>query len=35
MTCEALVHVLGRETPSTTWELLDIATRYATSEEAV
>jgi DeoR/GlpR family transcriptional regulator of sugar metabolism len=25
-TCEALVHVLGRETPRTTRELLDVAT---------
>jgi hypothetical protein len=35
MTGEALVHVLGRETPCMMQELLDVATQYATSEEAV
>ena len=35
MTSEALVNALGRETPRMTWELLDIATQYAISEEAV
>jgi hypothetical protein len=34
-TCEALVPVLSRETPRMTWELLDIATQYATGEEAI
>jgi hypothetical protein len=35
MTCEALVHVLGRKTPCITWELLDVATKYAIGEEAI
>jgi hypothetical protein len=35
MTCETLVHVLGRETPRMTRELLDITTQYTTGEEAV
>jgi hypothetical protein len=35
MNCEALIHVLGRETPRTMRELLDVTTQYATSEEAV
>jgi hypothetical protein len=26
-TCEALIHVLDRETSSTTWELLDVTTQ--------
>jgi hypothetical protein len=34
-TYEALIHVLGRETPRTMRELLDVATQYATSEAAV
>jgi hypothetical protein len=34
-TYEALVLVLGCETPSMMWELLDIATQYATGEEAI
>jgi hypothetical protein len=34
MTCEALVHALGRETPHTMQELLEITTKYATGEEA-
>jgi hypothetical protein len=35
MTCFTLVHELGREWPKTTKELLDIATRHASVEEAV
>jgi hypothetical protein len=35
MTCEALIHALGRETQCTMWELLDVTTQYAISEEAV
>ena len=35
MIYEALVHLLGRETPCMTWELLDITTWNATGEEAV
>jgi hypothetical protein len=35
MTCEALIHALGRETLCTTRELLDVTTKYATGEEAV
>jgi hypothetical protein len=35
MTCEALIHMLGRETPCMMRELLDVATQYATSEEVV
>jgi hypothetical protein len=35
MTYEALVHMLGCETPRMTRELLDVTTQYATSEEAV
>jgi hypothetical protein len=35
MTCEALVHMLGRDALRTTWELLDVATKYATSEKAI
>jgi hypothetical protein len=35
MNYEALIHALGRETQRTMWELLDVATQYATSEEAV
>jgi hypothetical protein len=27
MTCEALIHVLDRETSSITWELLDVTTQ--------
>jgi hypothetical protein len=34
-TCEALVHALRHETPCMAQELLDIATKYATGEEAV
>jgi hypothetical protein len=34
-TCEAFVHTLSHETPCTTRGLLDIATQYATSEEAI
>jgi hypothetical protein len=34
-TCESLVHKLGRKSPRTTKELLDIATSHASSEEAV
>ena len=34
-TYEALIHALGCETPRTTRELLDIATQYATGEEAI
>ena len=35
MTGEALIHALGRETPRTMQELLDVATQYATGEEAI
>jgi hypothetical protein len=35
MTCEALVHALGRETLRTMRKLLDVATQYATGEEVV
>ena len=35
MTCESLVHKLGRRGPWTTKELLDIATSHASGEEAV
>ena len=34
-TNEALVHELERSNPQTTWELLDLTTSYASSEEAV
>ena len=34
-TCRTLVHELGRSQPETTKELLDIATRHASGEEAV
>jgi hypothetical protein len=34
-TCKELVHELGRKGPHTTRELLDIATNFASSEEAV
>ena len=34
-TCESLVHKLGRKSPQTTKELLDIATNHASGEEAV
>ena len=35
MTCESLVHKLGRKGPRTTKELLDITTSHASGEEAV
>jgi hypothetical protein len=35
MTCRSLVHELSHEQPKTTKELLDIATRHASGEEAV
>jgi hypothetical protein len=35
MTCHTKVHELGHEQPKTSKELLDIATRYASCEEAV
>jgi hypothetical protein len=35
MTCHTLMHELSREPPRTTKELLDIATRQASGEEAV
>jgi hypothetical protein len=35
MTCLSLVHELDCEQPKTTMELLDIATRHASGEEAV
>jgi hypothetical protein len=35
MTCHILVHELGREQPKTTKELVSIATRHTSSEEAV
>jgi hypothetical protein len=34
-TCESLVHKLGRKSPQTTKELLDIMTSHASGEEAV
>jgi hypothetical protein len=34
-TCKELVHELGRKGPHTTRELLDIATNFASGEEAV
>ena len=34
-TCEALINALGHETPRTMRELLDVATQYATGDEAV
>jgi hypothetical protein len=34
-TYEVLVQVLGRETMCMTWELLDVATQYTTSKEAI
>ena len=34
-TYKVLIHALGCETPCTTWELLDITTKYATGEKAV
>jgi hypothetical protein len=34
-TCRTLVHKLNREQPKTPKELLDIATRHASGEEAV
>jgi hypothetical protein len=34
-TCESLVHKLGCKSPQTTKELLDIATRHASGEEAI
>jgi hypothetical protein len=35
MTCEALVHALSHKTPCIMRKVLDVATQYATSEEAV
>jgi hypothetical protein len=35
MNCRTLVHDLNRDQPKTTKELLNIATKYASSEEAV
>ena len=35
MTCESLVHKLGRKGPRTTKKLLDIATSHALGEEVV
>jgi len=35
MTCESLVHKLGRRSPRTTKELLDIMTSHASGEEVV
>jgi hypothetical protein len=35
MTCHTLVHELDCDQPNTTKDLLDIATRHASSEEAV
>lgn len=35
MTCETLVHKLGRKRPKTTKELLDITTNHASGEEAI
>jgi hypothetical protein len=34
-TCKELVHEIGRHTPRTTKELLDIATNFASGDEAV
>jgi len=34
-TCKELVHELGRKTPTSTSQLLDIATNFASGEEAV
>jgi hypothetical protein len=34
-TCKELVRELGRNTPTTANELMDIVTNYATGEEAV
>jgi hypothetical protein len=34
-TCTSLIHQLGRRTPRTTWELLNIASNHADGEEAV
>jgi hypothetical protein len=34
-TCKELIHKLGRKGPRTTRELLDIATNFASGEEAV
>jgi hypothetical protein len=34
-TCEVLIHTLRHEALRTMWELLGIATKYATSEVAV
>jgi hypothetical protein len=34
-TYEALIHALGRETPCTMRELLDVTTQYATGEKVV
>jgi hypothetical protein len=35
MTCTTLIHRLGRRTPRTTRELLNIATNHTDGEEAV
>jgi hypothetical protein len=35
MMCEALDYALRHNAPQTTWELLDVTTKYATGEEAV
>ena len=35
MTCEALIHVLGRETVWMMWELLDVTTQYTTDEDGI
>jgi hypothetical protein len=35
MTNEALVHELGHCKPRTMWELLDLATSYASSKEVI
>jgi hypothetical protein len=35
MTCKVFIHALGRETPRTTLELLDITTQYAIDKEVV
>jgi hypothetical protein len=34
-TCQGLIHKLGRKRPSTVGQLLDIATKYASGDEAV
>jgi hypothetical protein len=34
-TCHSLVHELSREQPKTTKELLNVATRHASGEEAI